>query len=354
MTGTKCFQCGFVSARSNEVCKRCGASLYQTPANTRTGFDLREATPILIGVGVIVVIVLGLWLTPKLLSGPAPSPNTVSLLLHANDELTRPLVVDFPTEFSRQAYDDKEREDYVLDDYVEAQVLNRLGLLSVTFDPVKSPRRDCYRYRIDSSRPQAFTTYSDIPNGAVRDREGPYEHCQDVWIYNTKLEFADLDTVDDAAIMEKIPMLVDVGHQGPLRNRPAEWRGANVASTNVTVGSIEIVEISDPVAGQRTGTYSVGFKFRIKPNALGALIDRDSPVHRSLPAGIRQLFFSHAADINAVDRRLTYLVTGRGSDGLSLGHADLVREGIFNPQWKIAQVYLDPRDQTQYAYRRVE
>ncbi|HEX3253874.1 MAG TPA: hypothetical protein VHS05_30845 [Pyrinomonadaceae bacterium] len=353
MTGSKCFQCGFVSSRNNETCKSCGASLNQPRENSRSRVDPgRSKIVYIVPVLAIIALVLGLWLKSTLLSSPPPSPGEVSHLLYADEELTRPLTVDFPTEFTRTASNGDQNEDYVLEDYLEAQVLKKLGLVFVTFTTLKTEKRDCYRYRIRALPPSPFM--SGPPSVSERDPNGPYEHCDDVWLYNTKLDFLDPDAVEEATVSERVRNLIDIPLPPPLRNRSSAWREAPVRSTTLTIGSIEIAEISDVVAGERRGTYTVGFKFRLKPNGLGALLDINGPVHKSLPNGIRELFRYKAMDNTEVDKRLTYMVHASKSDGLTFGHADLVREGIFHPQWKIAHLYLDQVDKTPYEFHPIE
>lgn len=358
MTGSKCFQCGFVSSRDNERCKRCGASLDQPQSNSRNRVRSRRVKPFVIAlVAAIVVLVLGVGVTSRVLSSPTPSPNEVSRLLRDDEELTRTLTVDFPTEFTRTASDGDQQADFVLEDYLEAQVLKKLGLLFVTFKSVKTDKRECYRYRMAPVSPSALMLQPGLynyPSVAVRDPNGPYEQCDDIWLYNTKLDFLDPDGTEETAISEKVRTLTDIPLPPPIRNRAAAWRGAPVTSTTLTIGSIEIVEVSDAVAGQNRGTYTVGFKFRLKPNGLGALLDINSPVHKSLPPGIRELFRYKVFDNTEVDKRLTYMVNAGKSDGLTFGHADLVKEGIFHPRWKIAHVYLDQIDKTQYAFHPIE
>jgi hypothetical protein len=54
MAAAKCSQCGFVGARGNEVCKRCGASLYQTvPSRQEPERQRNKLIPIGIASGII-------------------------------------------------------------------------------------------------------------------------------------------------------------------------------------------------------------------------------------------------------------------------------------------------------------
>ena len=49
------------------------------------------------------------------------------------------------------------------------------------------------------------------------------------------------------------------------------------------------MEVSDVVVN-KAGEFTVGFKFRMKPNGLGELFDFNSAIHKSLPPGIQQNF----------------------------------------------------------------
>ena len=116
---------------------------------------------------------------------------------------------------------------------------------------------------------------------------------------------------------------------------------------------MEIVEVSEVVLGNN-GNYTVGFKFRMKPNSLGELFDINSSVHKSLPVGIRERFKTKLLEDGSTDKRPLYIARAQSPDGLTFGHADLVTEGVFDRKWKIGKVYLDQVDKTEYTYRPVE
>ena len=82
--------------------------------------------------------------------------------------------------------------------------------------------------------------------------------------------------------------------------------------------------------------------------------DFNSAIHKSLPTGIQQNFKYDLLDRDLRDKRILYLVSAMGSDGLTRGHAELTKAGLFSRKWSIAKVYLDQMDDTQYTFRRVE
>jgi hypothetical protein len=54
------------------------------------------------------------------------------------------------------------------------------------------------------------------------------------------------------------------------------------------------------------------------------------------------------------DKRVLYMVSAMGSDGLTRGHAELTKAGLFSRKWSIAKVYLDQVDDSQYTFHRIE
>ena len=354
MTGTKCFQCGFVSSSSNQTCKRCGSPLSEGGRNATKTFDpKRSKRPIVAIIGLIagsVFCYVAYSVMSTVLTPAKPLPLELVRMLSADDALKLPLVAAFPNAFTKQINRDDLQRDALLEDHREQQVLERLGLISVSFTKDKNEKPECWRYRLE---PQ--THYADgwTERSMVPDREGFYERCEDVWNYHTSIDYLDPEDIDRAALSERVRSVVDISL--PVSHYDARFanRGAEVSSAYIPIGSIEIVEVSEVVAGN-SGTYTVGFKFRFKPNNFGELFDVNSSVHRSLPIGIRELFKTKLLQDGTPDKRLLYLANARSAEGLTLGHADLVTEGVFDPKWKIAKVYLDQVDKTAYKYHSVE
>ncbi len=99
----------------------------------------------------------------------------------------------------------------------------------------------------------------------------------------------------------------------------------------------------------RPGTYTLGFKFRFKPNSLGELFDVTSPIHKLMPVEIRKL-----AEEPTFNQILAYIAKGIDSDDLTFGHAELTIDSSNRRQWKITHVYFDSRDKTKYTFHRVD
>ena len=360
MTSVKCFQCGFVSARGNETCKRCGGSLTTASGKARKKAGPKRTKVLAICIATaIIALILGLWLTSSVSATRNPSPSEVAALLYSDDAVKSPLTTAFPTELTEELLSGDLREDNLLRDYLEGQVLKQLGLVTVDFTVVKADKRKCWRYDIEAARPMplpegGYGYLGGSPGVVVPNPNGAYEQCDEVWNYDTTIKLKDPATVDRAALSEKLSSLADISYPPPLRDRPFARRGGVARSTSIPIGSVEIAEVSDVVLGNRQGVYTVGFKFRFKPNGFGELLDLSSPIFKLMPAGIRQLFKYKIFDDTEPDKRLIYTSYGSGSDGLTFGHAELMTEGSFNRQWKIVHVYFDSMDQTKYTFHRVE
>ncbi len=120
-------------------------------------------------------------------------------------------------------------------------------------------------------------------------------------------------------------------------------------STDITIGSVEIVEVSDVVSGDQPDQYTVGFKYRFKPNSLGEIFNFvKRPDQKSIPAGVRKLI-----DDPMLDGRISHIALRIGADGLMYGRAELTSVGSFWRKWKITHVYFDSFDKAKYTYHRV-
>lgn len=151
MAAAKCSQCGFVGARGNEVCKRCGASLYQTHPSHQTTDNNR---PKVIAFGIasaIVVLVGGLWFASSVLPRSTPAPAEVAALLSADTEVSQPLTISLPTELKQTILQDDAPEWVLLQAHTEVLVLKQLGFTTVDSTKIKSAKRDCRRYRTNLS-----------------------------------------------------------------------------------------------------------------------------------------------------------------------------------------------------------
>jgi hypothetical protein len=149
MAAAKCSQCGFVGARGNEVCKRCGASLYQTvPSRQEPERQRNKLIPIGIASG-IMVLVAAVWVVSSVFPTSTPSPSEVAGLLYADDSFTRPLTISLPTELQQKIKKDDVPEWFLIQDYFEAQVMKQLGLTNVDVTKVKGDKPECWRYRMD-------------------------------------------------------------------------------------------------------------------------------------------------------------------------------------------------------------
>lgn len=124
-------------------------------------------------------------------------------------------------------------------------------------------------------------------------------------------------------------------------------------SATFPIGIVEIVEVSDVVVNE-AGAYTVGFKYRLRPNAFGELFDFKSAIHKSLPPAIQQNFKLNLLAPDQADKRVLSMFSAMGTDGLTRGHAELIRSGFFSRKWRIAKVYLDQLDRTEYTFHRVE
>jgi hypothetical protein len=316
------------------------------------GFKLSKRSKMILGVVAgSVSLYLAYSLTSKLFPPKQPSPEEIARLLYTDDALKLPLVCAFANAFTKQVNRDDLQRASLIEEHREQQILERLGLITVSFTKDKNEMQECWRYRLE---PQFH--YSEAANPArvmVPDREGFYERCEDVWNYHTSVDYLDPENIDKAALAERLRSVVDISLPVSHFDDRYATRGATVSSAYIPIGSVEIVEVSEVVPGNN-GTYTVGFKFRMKPNSLGELFDINSSVHKSLPVGIQRLFKTKLLEDGSPDKRPLYIARAQSADGLTFGHADFVTEGIFDRKWKVAKVYLDQVDKTQYTYRPVD
>jgi len=94
-----------------------------------------------------------------------------------------------------------------------------------------------------------------------------------MWRHTATIAIKDPETIDKESIKERLSSLSDVG----LTTRGFAAKGTS-STTAVSIGAIELLEVSDVVPVKGKETYSVGFKCRFKANALGELFDVSSPI----------------------------------------------------------------------------
>lgn len=354
MTNIKCSHCGLVSARTNGVCKGCGASLTPRTAHKPTR-ALPKGIPILVVgcVAVIVAVIVTVRFASSKGAAATPSPNEVKQLLSANEAVNLPITATLLTELTQEWMNGDLTEDSLLQDHPETLALKRLGLANVEFRAVPMAP-ECYRY--DSgwvSDPKAMKgerwVHIKNPNGAL-------EQCDDIWEYHTTITLRDPETVDQETIGAKISSLSDVG-----LTKSGNTRQASGSSTTIPIGSVEILEVSDVVVTQE-GSYTVGFKCRFNPNSLGTVFDVSNPIFKSMPLVVRDLFVD---SVNVTfDKRLSYINASQlipnqntgaiSKDGIAVGHAELMKPDSIVAQWKIKNVFFDQKDQTKYTYHPVD
>jgi hypothetical protein len=321
---------------------------------TRNAASKRTKIFAISGAIALVVLLLTLWITMSVLAASPPAPSNVAKLLKADDAFNRPVNATFLTELHEEWQSGDVIEWALLEDRVAIQALDRLGLATVDHSNVQIPP-DCYRYdEVIHCVPMVMSCNEYIK---VRKPNGEFHKCDDQWRHTTTISLTDPDTVGKESITERIPTLSDLG-----LTRSGVARKGSSSSTSVPIGAIELVEVSDVVRVKGKDAYTVGFKMRFKPNSLGELFDISSPIFKSMPQQVRIHFVDPMHSLPE-DKRLLYidafqqmnkLKTGGPGDGIVTGHAELIKEGLFNPHWKIKQVFFDQMDHTVYAFHRVE
>jgi hypothetical protein len=271
-------------------------------------------------------------------------------LLSATDEIKLPITATFLSELTEEWGNGSLNDDDLLEDHPEALALKRLGLATIDSTAVKV-EQECYHYDLVNVIPPQEMKGERWEE--VKSPTGKYERCDDRWKYRTTITLRDPGQVDKASMAAKVPSLSDVG-----LTRSEFTRKASSSTSTAEIGSIEIEEVSD-VVPVRDGVYTVGFKCRFKPNSLGEVFDVSSPIFKSMPLVVRNLFVDSV--FVTFDKRLRYLNamqftlnkdTGTFSEGgMALGHAELVKEVT---GWKVTSVSLDQKDQTKYTYHRLE
>ncbi len=361
MTSIKCRQCGFVTSQTNTKCKRCGADL-TAAANPRTGTASGRTKILMIGVaaGVIVVIaVLSLAiLRPWVTVGESDSlPITMGALLNAHGRFKSPVNVRILSElhdqFTKSDFDQKR----FLQNYPEVSVLEQLGLVSVENFKVIQADKYCWRYDFDYNRWSNYDPRMDR-NPPVKNEEfsrisnpkGAHEECYDVWDYSVSIRLIDPDTIDRDHLSARLqysntsisPPLEPWSIHDQYVFMPPSHKGG-FDEVTVPIGSFEVVEVSDVLPGSAKDTYSVGFKYRFKPNTLGEVFDR--AIHHSDPAAIRKII-----DQRDFDDRVRPLEQTSDGEGLASGYATLEKvEG----RWRVTQIYFDNTAATKYTFHRL-
>ena len=354
MTNIKCSHCGLVSARTNERCKGCGAAFTTTIAVTPTRAMPKRIMVLVIGcAAVIVAVLLAVRLTSS--KTTTPPPNEVKQLLLANEAVNLPITATLLTELTEELWSGELTDDFLLRDHHEALALKRLGLANVEFTVVQVAP-DCYRFDVYEVPRESRLAAKGSDWVMDRNPNGKFERCDDRWKYHTTITLRDPETVDQESMAARVPSLSDVGLTRPEYNQKSSR-----SQTTITIGSIEILEVSDVVTTPE-GTYTVGFKCRFKPNSLGVVFDVSSPIFKSMPLPVRNLFMNSL--MVTFDKRLHYLNaaqfilnknTGTFSEGgIALGHAELVKGGSVMAQWKITNVFFDQKDQTNYTFHPVD
>jgi len=373
MTAFKCPKCGFVSARDQESCKRCGASATQasSPQKGPSGARRFVIPMVLIAVAVVLVIAAAgiVFVRP---GSKKPSPGEVAELLSADDSVKLPINLSLLTEFSETQTHDGMKEEYAIRNYAEGRVFKDLGLATTTFTVTKAETKKCFRYDKQLRQHPKYMAFpspgamSSNPSAEYEDPfyvkrfnpNGEFEQCDDAWDYHTEFQFDDPESIDLTRLADRVQYVTDINDNPPPSVRATIGAGPGGKGPHAVafpIGAIEIVEVSDVVEG-KAGTYTVGFKFRFKPNALGELYDVTSSIHQSLPLKVRWLF----ASVPKSDQRFQYLTSiqleelkKKDSEGLVFGHAELTRDGL--GRWKAA-VYFDQMDDAKqkYTYHQVE
>jgi hypothetical protein len=365
MTAFKCAKCGFVSARDQESCKRCGTFATQgsSPQKEPSGARRFVIPMVLIALAVVLVIA-GAGIVFVRHGSEKPSPGQVAALLSAEDSVKLPINLSLVTEFSETQTHDGMKEEYAIRNYAEGRVFKDLGLATTTFTVTKAETKKCFRY--DNELRQGPLRYDPLAGPEDRtvkrfNPNGEFEQCDDAWNYHTVFQFDDPENIDRTWLADRIRYVTDINDDPPPSVRATVGAGPGGEGPHAVafpIGVIEIVEVSDVVEGSKAGTYTVGFKFRFKPNALGELYDVTSSVHNSLPLKVRWLF----AGVPKSDQRFQYLTSiqleklkRKDSDGLVFGHAELTRDGL-SGRWKTAAVYFDQMDDAKlkYTYHQVE
>ena len=308
---------------------------------------------VVVVIGCAAVIVAVLFTVRLTSSKPATatlSPNEVHQLLLANEAINLPITATFLAELTEEWASGDLTEDSLLQDNQELLALKRLGLANIEFTSVKIAP-ECYRYDL-VSRPSPFGETWE----SVRNPNGKLEQCEDKWRYHTTITLRNPETVDQASVAQRVSSLSDVG-----LTKSGTARKATSSQTTVTIGEVEILEVSDVVT-TAAGTYTVGFKCRFKPNSLGVVFDVSNPIFKSMPLPVRKLFVDSL--YVTFDKRLHYLNatqftlnkdTGTFSEGgVAVGHADLVKPDSIVGQWKVTNVFFDQKDQTKYTFHPVD
>ena len=362
MKASKCPKCGFVSARDGERCKRCGVAIKNTSSFQKEASGSRRFIILAISIAFAVVVVLaGSAIVLAMFGGKKPSPDEVASLLSADNLVTRPINLTLMNEFSTTETNEKMSEEYAIHNYVEGRVFKQLGLATTTFTVTKAEKQKCYRYnkqlRTQLDYQANYNAYGEDPAYIrIATPNGEFEQCDDAWDYHIQFNFDDFASLDRALLAERIQYVTDINEQPPPSVR-ADVGDINVQPPpsvrtdvgpewprwqSVPIGAIEIVEVSDVISGSKPDAYSVGFKFRFKPSALGELYDLTSSIHKSLPPGVRRLF----ANVPKHDQRFEYF----DRDGLTFGYAELTSSGLFSRRWKIETVYFKLTEDAKQKY----
>ena len=308
MTSIKCPRCSFVTSSTNTNCKRCGAGI-TVIAGPRPVTGSRGTNILLIGgaAGVLLVVaVLGVAVFNRFTSfrEPDSSPVAMAALLNAHGRFKSPVNVNILTELKQQFFKSDIDQKRLLQDYPEVDVLEQLGLVSVeNFKETKTDKY-CYRYDIDYTRenPYDYSRCNYVwencdKHPRVLNPNGVYEECMDVWDYSVSVKLVDPDTIDHGQLRASL-QYAHTSISPPIEPLPYEQRAMPPAShgsfnqVSVPIGSFEVVEISDVMPESAKDTYSVGFKYRFKPNTFGEVFDR--AIHHSDPAAIRRLSIKKA------------------------------------------------------------
>ena len=308
-------------------------------------------------VGCAAVVVAGLFavrLTSSKTAATTPSPNEVNQLLLATEAINLPITATLLTELTEEWASGELNEVYLLQNHQEVLALKRLGLANIEFRVVGVPP-ECYRYDEVNRIPPFAAKGEDWVR--IRKPDGEFEQCDDMWRYQTTITLRDPETVDQESMAAKVSSLTDVG----LTRSDKVARNPSSSQSTITIGSIEILEVSDVVTTPE-GTFTVGFKCRFKPNSLGVVFDVSSPIFKSMPLQVRNLFVDSLTV--TFDKRLHYINasqfilnkdTGTFSDGgVAVGHAELVKSDSVVDQWKITNVFFDQKDKTNYTFHPVD
>jgi len=358
MTSIKCPQCGFVSSRTNANCKRCGVALTASTSGPPFYSGLGGKKVLIIGAAaaitlVIVVAGLTVWSQLSAFAGRNPSSSQLATLLQSCDAVKRSVNEGLMSELTGTFIRDDLSEDRFLQNFPEINVLKQLDLATVdNFQVVKADHPECRKYDWDYNQPVPEANYPHYYGDQYKRiyrEDGANSDCTNVWHYSVSVTVVDPESVDRTALDTRLHYL-NTAVSPPLEALPISeqvvfMRSGNANFRDVPIGTIELVAVSDLVAGATPNACTLGFKYRFKPNALGDVFEL--ALHKSEPAAIRKMIESPASD-----DRLRNVAKANDNEGLGTGYAELLKEGS-SGTWKISAVYFQDRPDSRYKFHQL-